>query len=99
MHLAGLAWNKVKQNQERLYHSLSRYGDFSQIEANHMKTESESHGSLSLLLLLLDKFSTLTTFFRPLDLQPYYMILVTLPFSHSGERFLANYTEVIEKQP
>ena len=47
MHLAGLAWNKVKQNQERLYHSLSRYGDFSQIEANHMKTESESHGSLS----------------------------------------------------
>ena len=55
MHLAGVAWNKLLVNQERLYNTLTRYGEFEEIEKKPKTRDEVIHGRIAPTFPLMGK--------------------------------------------
>lgn len=97
MHLAGVAWEKLKHNQERLRNSTSRIPDFAKREVTVPNTDL--HGRLAPTLDVAKELFGSSYTLQALRLAALLHDLGHPPFSHSGERFLPSYTEVIRQNP
>ena len=96
MHLVGLAWGKIKDNQIRLRQQCSRYKSFATREQNP-ETGETTNG------LLFPTFSEVESIFASSYVLQALRLAALLhdvghpPFSHSGERFLPDAKSVLRE--
>lgn len=91
MHLAGIAWEKLKANQARLRNSLSRIDDFAQIEARGEVVHGRLHPTFDLMETIFNSDYALQTFRLAALLHD----VGHPPFSHSGEHFMPSWSQVL----
>ncbi|MCX6129547.1 MAG: HD domain-containing protein [Proteobacteria bacterium] len=90
MHLASLAWAKLKANQARLKYSLARYQDFAATEPRGKNSQGRLAPSFALAEAVFDSDYVLQCFRLAALLHD-----VGHPaFSHSGELFMPRWSEV-----
>lgn len=97
MHMAGIAWDKLRMNQYRLCHSLEQVPDFAQIEKK--VGVGVVHGLLSPTFERLDELFHSDYLLQVLRLAGLMHDLGHPPFSHSGERFLPTWAELLHQNP
>ena len=97
MHLAGVAWNKLYENQKALRNSTRKYEDFTQIErrSHHGKT---SHGLLNPTFAMIDEIFGDDYSLQALRLGALMHDLGHSPFSHSGEGFMPTWKQLYESR-
>lgn len=98
MHLAGVAWSKLYTNQKRLAQQLERYGSREQIKQLE-NTPTDNHGKIGPSLGLIDELFSSDYLLQTIRLAALMHDLGHPPFSHSGERFLPSYKQVIASNP
>jgi HD superfamily phosphohydrolase len=97
LHLAGVAWEKIKANQARLRNSLSRYPDF---PASELKGGVPlTHGRLHPTFALMDKIFNSDYILQTFRLAALLHDVGHPAFSHSGEHFMPSWKEVATENP
>lgn len=93
MHQAGIAWNKLIDNQRRLKRVSERYPSFAQRE----KELPQNHGLLAPTFAVMEEVFSCDYTYQALRLAALLHDLGHPPFSHSGERFLPKISEIVAK--
>lgn len=96
MHLAGVAWDRLKANQQRLAVTMNRYEDFKNKEKDNT---SSNHGILSPTFDVMDEIFSSDYILQTLRLAGVLHDLGHPPFSHSGERFLPTVDKILNANP
>jgi HD superfamily phosphohydrolase len=95
--MAGLAWEKLKTNQYRLMHSLSPLDAASKIEQR--ASSEETHGLLIPTFAIMNEVFDSDYALQTLRLGAMLHDIGHPPFSHSGERLMPTYEEVLKANP
>jgi uncharacterized protein len=95
MHLSGVAWQKLFENQKALRNATKKYDQFAQLEKRSSSSTS-GHGLLSPTFAMIDEISTNDYPLQALRLAALMHDLGHSPFSHSGEGFMPTWQQLHE---
>ncbi len=95
MHLAGVAWNKLYENQKSLRHTTKKYDDFAKIERTTGK-DPGSHGLLHPTFGMIDEIFGDEYPLQALRLAALLHDIGHSPFSHSGEGFMPTWQQMFD---